>query len=76
MNENTVPGDPRPPYITSGLRIGTAATTTAGMKEPEMGEIARLVGRVLADVTDESELAAVRDDAAVLCSKFPPYPDL
>ena len=76
MNENTVPNDPRPPYITSGLRIGTAATTTAGMKEPEMAEIARLIGRVLADVTDESEIAAVRDDAAVLCSKFPPYPDL
>ncbi len=74
LNKNTVPGDPRSPFVTSGLRIGTPAVTTAGMTEPEMGEIARLMGRVLRNPADEAESAAVRDEVAVLCSKFTPYP--
>jgi glycine hydroxymethyltransferase len=74
LNENTVPGDPRPPYITSGLRIGTPAQTTAGMREPEMESIAALIGRVLRNRDDEAEIAAVRDDVRALCSKFVPYP--
>ena len=76
LNENTVPDDPRPPYIGSGLRIGTAAVTTAGMREPEMAQIAALIGRVLRRFDDDGEIAAVRDEVAVLCSKFTPYPDL
>jgi glycine hydroxymethyltransferase len=76
LNENTVPDDPRPPYLGSGLRIGTAAVTTSGMREPEMAQIAALIGRVLRRFDDDGELAAVRDDVAVLCSKFTPYPDL
>ncbi len=76
LNENTVPEDPRPPYITSGLRIGTPAVTTAGMGPAEMATIASLIGRVLRNREDEAELAAVREDAATLCSKFTPYPDL
>ena len=47
LNRNQIPGDPRSPFVTSGLRIGTAAVTTAGMGKPEMAEIAHLVGRVL-----------------------------
>jgi glycine hydroxymethyltransferase len=74
LNENTVPDDPRPPYIASGLRLGTPAVTTQGMTEPEMGEIAALIGRVLRNVEDEAEQAAVRSDVNVLCSKFQPYP--
>jgi len=74
LNENTVPDDPRPPYITSGLRLGTPAVTTAGMTEPEMGEIAALMGRVLRNVGDDAEPAAVRGDVNVLCSKFQTYP--
>ena len=74
LNENTVPNDPRPPYLGSGLRIGTPAMTTAGMREPEMAEIASLIHRVLRSRDDEAEVAAVRDDVAVLCSKFTPYP--
>jgi glycine hydroxymethyltransferase len=74
LNENTVPNDPRPPYITSGLRIGTPAVTTAGMTEAEMGEVASLIGRVLRNPEDEGEIAAVRSDVNVLCSKFQPYP--
>jgi glycine hydroxymethyltransferase len=74
LNENTVPDDPRPPYITSGLRIGTPAVTTAGMAESEMQTIAELIDRVLRNREDDAEIAAVRDDVAALCSKFAPYP--
>ncbi|HEX6395575.1 MAG TPA: serine hydroxymethyltransferase [Acidimicrobiales bacterium] len=74
LNKNTVPGDPRTPFVTSGLRIGTPAVTTAGMREPEMAEIAALISRVLRTPDDSTELTAVRDEVAVLCSKFTPYP--
>ena len=74
LNENTVPDDPRPPYITSGLRIGTPAITTQGMREPEMAQIATLIHRVLVGRADDGEIAAVRDEVAALCSKFAPYP--
>ncbi len=74
LNKNQIPGDPRSPFVTSGLRIGTAATTTAGMGEPEMQEIAALIERALHLRDDEAEIRAVRDDVALLCSKFVPYP--
>jgi glycine hydroxymethyltransferase len=74
LNKNTVPGDPRSPFVTSGLRIGTPAVTTAGMREPDMGEISSLISRVLRSPDEPAELAAVRDEVAVLCSKFTPYP--
>jgi len=74
LNENTVPDDPRPPYITSGLRIGTPAVTTQGMGEPEMATIAGLIHRVLVGREDPAELAAVKDEVIALCSKFAPYP--
>ena len=74
LNKNQIPGDPRSPFVTSGLRIGTPAVTTAGMGEAEMGEIARLIARVLGHPGDAGESAAVRDEVAVLCSKFTPYP--
>lgn len=74
LNENTVPDDPRPPYITSGLRIGTPAVTTQGMGEPEMEVIADLIVRTLDRREDEGALAAIRDEVRTLCSKFEPYP--
>src|SRR5438270_10029348 len=74
LNKNQIPGDPRSPFVTSGLRIGTPAVTTAGMGEAEMADVARLIARVLRRPDDESESAAVRDEVAVLCSKFTPYP--
>jgi len=73
LNRNQVPGDPRSPFVTSGLRIGTPAVTTAGMAEPEMAVIAHLVRRVLAVPEDVSEAEAVREEVANLCSKFVPY---
>ena len=74
LNKNTIPNDPRSPFVTSGLRIGTPAVTTAGMTEPEMAEIAALIGRALRHRDDEAVLTDVRDGAATLCSKFTPYP--
>ncbi len=74
LNENTVPDDPRPPYITSGLRIGTPAVTTQGMAEAEMDVIAELIVRTLDRRDDEGEVAAIRDEVRTLCAKFEPYP--
>ena len=76
LNKNQIPGDPRSPFVTSGLRVGTAAVTTAGMGEPEMGEIASLMARALRGRSDPAVPAEVREAAAALCSKFTPYPDL
>src|SRR5687768_10022302 len=74
LNKNTIPNDPESPFVTSGLRIGTAAVTTAGMGEGEMAEIASLITRVLRSTGDEQTAAEVREAANRLCSKFVPYP--
>jgi glycine hydroxymethyltransferase len=74
LNENTVPDDPRPPYIASGLRIGTPATTTQGMGTGEMDTIADLIHRTLVGREDDATLAAIRADVLSLCEAFPPYP--
>ncbi|MEZ5206070.1 MAG: serine hydroxymethyltransferase [Acidimicrobiales bacterium] len=73
LNKNTIPDDPRSPFVTSGLRIGTPAVTTQGMGEAEMAAIATLIARALRGREDEAELGAVRDEVATLCSKFPVY---
>jgi glycine hydroxymethyltransferase len=75
LNKNTVPDDPRSPFVTSGVRIGTPSVTTQGMREPEMTVIAELIARALRDRDAGDALAAVRGDVAELCAKFPPYPD-
>jgi glycine hydroxymethyltransferase len=74
-NKNAIPNDPEKPFTTSGLRLGTASVTTAGMSPAEMVEIASLIGRVLRDPGDEGVASEVRDQANRLCSKFTPYPD-
>ncbi len=71
-NKNTIPNDPRSPFVTSGLRLGTPAMTTAGMAEGEMAEIATLIGRVLRDPDSTSEQASVREAVTNLCGKFSP----
>ena len=73
VNKNTVPFDKRGPKVTSGLRIGTPAITTRGMKEPEMKIIARLINRVLENPTDEDELRGTRSAVGELCARFPIY---
>ena len=75
-NRNTIPDDPRSPFITSGLRLGTAAVTTTGMGETEMARIGALMGRTLRERADDSALAGIRAEVADLCSGFPPYPSL
>jgi glycine hydroxymethyltransferase len=72
-NRNQIPGDPRSPFVTSGLRLGTAAETTAGMGAPEMAEVAGFISRALRRRDDEAELARIREDVRILCSKFDPY---
>ncbi|HRA33415.1 MAG TPA: serine hydroxymethyltransferase [Acidimicrobiales bacterium] len=74
LNENTVPDDPRPPYITSGLRIGTPAVTTQGMGAREMREIAFQIHRVLTHRDIDKVIDATRAELAELCAKFAPYP--
>ena len=75
-NRNTIPDDPRSAFLTSGLRLGAAAETTAGMGQTEMRLVADLLVRTLKARDDEREIAAVRSEVAALCASFPPYPDL
>jgi len=75
-NRNTIPDDPRSPFVTSGLRLGSAAQTTVGMGEAEMARIGGLIGRTLRGRGDDRAVAAVRAEVRELCLAFPPYPDL
>ena len=73
LNKNNVPDDPRSPFVTSGVRIGTPSVTTQGMKEPQMVQIAELIARVLRHRTDPTAVAAAKADVATLCAQFPAY---
>jgi glycine hydroxymethyltransferase len=75
LNRNTIPDDPRSPFVTSGLRIGTAAVTTQGMTEDQMPAIAGFIARTLRAREDDAEIAAVRAEVVALCTDFTPYPD-
>ena len=72
-NRNQIPDDPRSPFITSGLRLGSAAETTAGMKEGEFAWIAELLARALRGRDDEAVIEKVRGEVATLCGAFNPY---
>jgi len=76
VNRNTIPFDPQKPFITSGIRIGTPAVTTRGMKEDEMREIARLIHRILTNINDESVINEAKKKVRELCEAFPLYPEL
>ncbi len=71
VNKNTVPFETRSPFVTSGIRIGTPAVTSRGMKESEMRVIADLIARALQNVGNEQALRSVADDVISLCQKFP-----
>ena len=73
LNKNTIPDDPRSPFVTSGLRIGTPSVTTQGMGTEEMAEIGSLISRVLRKRSDEGEIAAASADVEALCLRFPAY---
>lgn len=70
-NKNGIPDDPRSPMITSGLRLGTPATTTRGFKEPEMVKVADWINRVIESKGDESTISTVRSEVKALCERFP-----
>jgi glycine hydroxymethyltransferase len=71
VNKNGIPNDPRPPMVTSGLRLGTPALTTRGLREPEMKLVAAWLDRVMAAKGDAAVNAAVRGEIRAFCAKFP-----
>ena len=73
VNKNAVPFDTRSPFVTSGFRVGTPATTTRGLKEPEMEMVAAWMARALAHVDNEAALQTIRQEVKELCLKFPLY---
>jgi glycine hydroxymethyltransferase len=75
VNKNTVPFETKSPMVTSGIRLGTPAVTTRGMKAPEMAIIAELIDRVLSNIGSESVAARVRAEVQELTGRFPLYPD-
>ena len=74
LNKNTVPDDPRSPFVTSGVRIGTPSVTTQGMTEAEMPVIAEFIAEALRHRADPAAVATVRAKVAALCLRFPVYP--
>ncbi len=76
VNKNTVPGETRSPFVTSGLRIGTSAVTTRGLREADMRQIADWIVTVLADPTDENMISGVRRKIDEMCQAFPLYQEL
>ena len=76
LNRNMIPFDTAKPLVTSGIRIGTPAVTTRGMKEPQMVQIADMITEVLRDVRSEQTISSVRTKVRELCDQFPLYPDL
>jgi glycine hydroxymethyltransferase len=73
VNKNTVPNDPRSPFVTSGLRIGTPAVTTRGFRETESTALAGWIADVLEDVADETVIARTRQAVLDVCRRFPVY---
>ena len=76
VNKNTVPGETRSPFVTSGLRIGTPALTSRGMKEPEMKRIAGWISQVLESPYNESRILRIRGEVLEFCEEFPLYKEM
>ena len=76
VNNNAIPFDKNPPMVASGIRVGTPAVTTRGMREPEMDAVGSLITRALSAPDDEQVLSSVKADVEALCRKFPLYPEL
>lgn len=73
VNKNTVPNDPRSPFVTSGLRMGTPAVTTRGFKEKEMTLLSNWIADILDDINNETTIADVKEQVLLLCREFPVY---
>ncbi len=76
VNKNTVPGETRSPFVTSGLRIGTPAVTTRGLREPELARVGAWIERVLEAPADPERIREVRAEVSDLCDAFPLYQEL
>jgi len=74
VNKNTVPKETQSPFVTSGVRIGTPAVTTRGMREPEMARIAELIDQVLMSAEDAGVAERVKEEVRSLAAAFPLYP--
>jgi glycine hydroxymethyltransferase len=75
VNKNAIPFDQNPPMVASGIRVGTPAITSRGMREAEMDRIAELIARALASPDDDTALGRVKVEVEALCRKFPLYPE-
>ena len=75
VNKNTIPFDQNPPLVASGIRIGTPAVTTRGLREPEMDLVGEFITRALKTPDDDRALGAIRTEVEALCRKFPLYPE-
>ena len=75
LNRNTIPDDPRSPFVTSGVRMGVASVTTQGMGTEEMTQIADFTARILRQRDDVAAVNAIAKEVAELCAQYPPYPD-
>jgi glycine hydroxymethyltransferase len=75
VNKNAIPFDQHPPMVASGIRIGTPAVTTRGLREPEMEVVGDLIARALKATADDRALGMVRAEVEALCRKFPLYPE-
>jgi len=75
VNKNAIPFDQNPPMVASGIRIGTPAITSRGMREPEMDIVGELIARALASPDDDAALGNVKAEVEALCRKFPLYPE-
>lgn len=73
VNKNAVPNDPRSPFVTSGLRLGTPAVTTRGFKEKEINLLSHWIADILDDIHDEASIAKVKEQVLLLCREFPVY---
>ena len=73
VNKNTVPCEKRSPFVTSGIRLGTPAVTTRGMKEKEMEQIGQWISQVIKNIENESLISKIHKEVKELCSQFPLY---
>jgi len=75
VNKNTIPNEQRSPFVTSGLRVGTPAVTSRGMKEEEMHQIGEWIGTILHDIRNEGAIKRIGEEVASMAGKFPLYPE-